>query len=81
MKWLSILELPSGSLRTRTWGVNSKRGALLGYIEWLPAWRQYVFIPSPDTEYSHECLSDLAGFLKDRTREHFAALKAKEPAR
>ena len=50
------------------WEVRSTRGAGLGTVYRAQGWRQYVFAPLPDTEYSADCLWDIANFL-DKAKE------------
>lgn len=38
-------------------------GAVLGRVEWMARWKEYEFIPEPDTAYTVECLRDLADFV------------------
>ena len=38
-------------------------GAVLGRVEWHGRWREYEFIPEPNTGYTVECLRDLADFV------------------
>ena len=42
---------------------NNKSGATLGFIEWYPQWRQYVFSPL-DAIFSQDCLLDIVDFIK-----------------
>ena len=38
-------------------------GAVLGRVEWVDRWREYEFIPEPETAYTVECLRDMADFV------------------
>ena len=51
------------------WLVTSKRGASLGEVEWYSPWRQWVFIPSDGTEYSQDCLVDIAAFMRSLLKQ------------
>lgn len=37
--------------------------AVLGRVEWMTRWKEYEYIPEPDTAYTVECLRDLADFV------------------
>ncbi len=51
------------------WAIYAKDGAMLGKVSWYPRWRKFIFAPvSLSSVFSHECLTDLAAFLKTRTR-------------
>ncbi len=58
---------PSG--KTAIWLVTAKGGDWLGEVRWFSRWRKYSFFPYPSTVFETTCLSELAEFLKDRTRE------------
>lgn len=62
--YLIVRRLPP-SASTLKWAVVASRsGAVLGRIEWRSSWRQYVFLPNRNSEYSAGCMEDLARFLK-----------------
>jgi hypothetical protein len=44
-------------------------GELLGVITFDGAWRQFVFIPSPKTEWSSGCLTLIAGKLEELNQQ------------
>ena len=46
------------------WEIRSKRGDLLGYVDYYKPWRQHVFNPEPNTVLSHDCLAALVAFLR-----------------
>lgn len=51
--------------KTKKYLVHSRYdGAILGAISWYGGWRQYVFLPHPDTIWSDDCLLELSEFLK-----------------
>ena len=44
--------------------VSNKKGHYeLGMIAWFPGWHCYVFQPNHATEYSADCLNDIAHFM------------------
>ena len=45
------------------WMVRGKGDAVLGYVEWYAPWRQYVFQPARDTEFSSDCLRAVTSFM------------------
>ena len=66
-KHLRITECRLAGRKTSTFGVYSKHdGSNLGGIHWYGAWRCYVFEPQNDTVWSHDCLSELAEFIKEQ---------------
>ena len=53
----------------KTWLCRSNDGDdLLGVVGY-GAWRQYTFSPYENTEFSHDCLSDIAHFLRQANKE------------
>jgi hypothetical protein len=44
--------------------ISNHGGVQLGRIGWYPQWRQYVFIPFPDTLYSDGCMGEIASKIK-----------------
>ena len=55
-----------GMKKREAWVVRNKKSRhVLGWIEWYPSWKQYVFCPSTSiaTVLNAECLKDIAGFL------------------
>ncbi len=60
-QWMGILD---------RWAIYAKDGAMLGRVSWYSRWRQYTFAPvSLSSVFSHECLADLAAFLKRLGRD------------
>ena len=56
---------------TKEWEVVSVRdNGPLGCIEWNYGWRQYVFRPDLETEWSWDCLQSIVDFLKEQNRLH-----------
>ena len=49
--------------KTRDYTIRSKRGDILGRVEFHSAWRQHVLRPAPDTIWSAGCLTDIKTFL------------------
>jgi hypothetical protein len=63
---------PSG--KTRRWEIRAKDGgAILGVVQWWPAWRKYAFQPAFPTVYEQDCLRDIAAFVESSTSEHHRA--------
>ena len=48
---------------------NTKHGDSLGLVSWLKEWKQHVFIPSDRTEFSADCLRDIADFMEQLARK------------
>lgn len=42
---------------------SNHSGGVLGHVDWHARWREYEFVPEPDTAYTLECLRDLADFV------------------
>ena len=51
------------------WFVLGGRGGCLGGVEWHDRWKCYVFAPEIETEFSADCLRDIAAFMDARTKE------------
>jgi hypothetical protein len=55
---------PVGTLGHETWVVSSSKGQQIGFIEWHPPWRRYVFNAESDAIFSHDCLAQLSRFCE-----------------
>jgi len=63
-KFFTITELPQVRKRkTRDYEITSKRGVLLGHINWYTPWRQHTFQPAGETVWSDGCMADIQLFL------------------
>ena len=63
---LIFKEIASTRHKTKTYTVISMNdGTDLGMVKWHAHWRQYVFHPNDGCIWSHDCLSDLASFIKN----------------
>ena len=49
--------------------LNRKSQIVLGECTYSFAWRQWVFQPCGQTEYSSDCLQDIADFLDQLNKE------------
>jgi hypothetical protein len=50
--------------KTKVWLVENQAGEYLGQIHWRTGWRRYVCVMDEfDTEWSVECLRELADFI------------------
>ena len=47
---------------------NIRHGSMLGRVEFYAGWRCYVFAPIEGTDYSSDCLRDIAAFCDERLR-------------
>jgi len=57
--------LAVGGRKTSTWDcINRKHKTVLGVVQWYGPWRQYVYLPYPDTVLSPDCLRDIAEFME-----------------
>jgi len=69
-KFFTITE---GSLRVAgkpIFAITNNRGMYsLGTIGWHPGWKQYVFRPQDDTEWSEDCHADIGKFLHELNKE------------
>ena len=45
------------------WRVFTRKGVILGTIEWHAKWRQFEFVPQFGTAYTHDCLAAMSKFL------------------
>lgn len=56
--------------KTRKYSLFSRAGrSLLGYVQWWPAWRKYVFFPL-NSVFDNRCLREIAKFCEDTTTTH-----------
>jgi len=69
-EYLEFVDVPNHSGKTRKVNVVSKRhGYSLGLIQWYGRWRQYVFVPGPETVFNRDCLRDIAQYLQEMMDE------------
>lgn len=59
MTALEVMPAPKGC-----WLIKGRSSAVLGGIEWYAPWKQYVFQPQDNTEFSPDCLRALAEFME-----------------
>lgn len=63
-KWLRF-EITERKIATVVVGVYSKtQGSMLGVIGWYPRWRQYCFIPNPQTIFNADCLGTITNCIR-----------------
>lgn len=61
-------ESPSG--KTKVWEVTTAdKQYILGYIKWFGSWRKYAFHPQPNTVFEHKCLTDIAAFCEEQSKQ------------
>ena len=69
-QYLDVKKLPQPPNRkTAKWQILTKRGDILGLVVWYSGWRQYIFQPAANTDYSFGCLKDIANFIKQQRPE------------
>ena len=52
-------------LENSLWACNNKSNEPLGYVEYYPQWKQYVFSTlTPDVVFNVSCLQDIIHFIK-----------------
>lgn len=61
MAAFEVMPAPGGC-----WLIKGRRGDVLGGVEWYAPWKQYVFQPQHNTEFSPDCLRALAAFMEAR---------------
>ena len=59
----------SDSGKTQRFDVRNS-GAVLGWVYWYSPWRKYIYHASPGTLYEETCLTEIAEFVAEKTREH-----------
>ncbi len=75
-KYLAVQEVTRRpDLKTRCWFVYNARRNFLGKVSWERPWRQYAFVPNPQTVFSPGCLDDISAFARRQTTEHRKAVK------
>ena len=55
--YVSFAEQPPRKGRRIVAVISKSSGLELGGIAWYSGWRQYVFIPNPETLWSEDCLA------------------------
>lgn len=61
---------PSKSGKTKIFVVTDRHGGVLGEIKWFGRWRCYAFFPEIETIYNASCMTELAKFCDEQTKEH-----------
>ena len=54
--------------------VVDRKGLALGFIEFYPPWRCFVFQPCIDSEFNAQCLRDLAEYLDAEDAKRTSAM-------
>ena len=71
-KWVDFVPTVPNK-KTKVWFVYpTGTETSIGLIKWFGRWRKYSFFPEPGTVYEIDCLSDIAKFLEEATRQHKA---------
>lgn len=80
MSYLVFHDMTPVGRKTRVIRVHNERGGdCLGEIVFYGGWRQYIFAPETDTEFSSGCLREIAGQIESLNRERSEArLRAAE---
>lgn len=81
-EWCTFELLPQAPDRkTKQWQVIGSGGDrdIIGYVEWLGSWRQYIF-RSERAYLAVSCLLQISQFVGERNAEHSAELKARKVA-
>ncbi len=56
--------------KTSVWHCrNQKSNGLLGVVKWYGPWRQYCFLPEPNTIFNTGCFENINHFIKQLTDE------------
>jgi len=50
---------------------NKKKKAKLGEIGFYVLWKQYVFIPAPNSIFSDTCLEDIIKVIEEKNEQKF----------
>jgi len=48
---------------------NTKHDSTLGFVEYCPQWKRFVFLPESNTQFSIECMIDIIDFIKQLKTE------------
>jgi hypothetical protein len=56
---------PLGCAPPEEYAIRGWYGSILGYTEWYPKWRCFVFRPDAYMVLSSECCADMAAFLSE----------------
>lgn len=66
-KYLEVEDI--GAIQNASgWHIYNTRNVYLGSVSWYRTWRQFVFAPASNTEYSAGCLDDISKFIKEKNR-------------
>lgn len=68
-KWMTVEKIERLSDGPPFWLVRGSDTRGLGHIEWYARWRQYVFAPYGGSVLNRGCLTDLARYCDERTKE------------
>jgi hypothetical protein len=58
---------PISKCARETWCIKDSRGRYIAYLEWYAPWRQYVMNAESTAVFSHDCLTEIAGFCEKLT--------------
>jgi hypothetical protein len=64
MAFLSFQEVPNPGKKTKRWKISNSGGLTLGWIEFWPSWRKYVWSMIPGSVFDVSCTESVVEFLK-----------------
>ena len=77
---LRFIEQSQEHKKTKDWALwKDSKGCsdLLGAVHWRTGWRQYVFTPEKNTDWSFGCLEFVIQFLSSVSAQHKKQVQVK----
>lgn len=70
-QYLIFIEVPNPGKRTKRWTIHPLRdpGTIIGWIEFRPTWRKYVWSMSPGAVFDARCTEAVVQFLDQNADE------------
>lgn len=71
MAFLTFSECANPGKKTKRWVINSASGSgdLLGWIEFFPAWRKYVWSMAGGVVFDISCTEEVVKFLNEHGKD------------
>ena len=75
--FIEFIEIPDRKTKTKNFYIRDNVLNILGYVNFFPQWRKYVFTPVKATVviFDSNCLREIADFTEKQTNEWKETIK------
>lgn len=69
MAFLRFVEYPNPGKKTKRWAIYNTGDSRLGWIEFFPAWRKYVWSMASGAVFDISCTEEVVKFLNEHGKD------------